>query len=175
MAKLERTEVRVDGLTGEITRRSSTVVSINRLPAEPEYIKLYVEDLGKLHGLAPAHRAVLLYVAAASGYDGIATISARRKASIALTIGGSIKTVSNALTECIKAGLLRRVAHSEYEPNPHLFGKGSWAEIRERRARFVASYVYGPEGRTVLESRRLSADEECRLALENKGQSRLLP
>lgn len=175
MAKLERTEVRVDDLTGEITNRSSTVVNINRLPAEPEYIKLYVEDLGKLHGLAPAHRAVLLYVAAASGYDGIATISARRKASIALTIGGSIKTVSNALTECIKAGLLRRVAHGEYEPNPHLFGKGSWAEIRERRARFVASYVYGPEGRMVLESRRLSPDEEGRLALENKGQNRLLP
>ncbi len=175
MSKLERKEVQVDDLSGEITRQTSTVVSISRLPAEPEYIKLYVEDLGKLHGLAPAHRAVLLYVAAASGYDGIATISARRRASIALTIGGSIKTVSNALTECIKTGLLRRVAYSEYEPNPHLFAKGSWAEIRERRARFIASYVYGPEGRTVFDSRRLSADEESRVALEMNGQSRLVP
>lgn len=161
--KIERTEQTIDGLTGEITKHTSTVVQLNKLPPEPEYIKLYVDDIGKLHGLSPAHREVLLYVAAASGYDGIATISARRKAAIALTIGGSVKTVSNALTECVKAGLLRRVAHGEYEPNPFVFGRGSWAEIRERRERFVASFVYGPEGRQLLEARKLSPEEVERL------------
>ena len=114
---------------------------------------------------------MLLYVAAASGYDGIATISARRKAAIALTINGSIKTVSNALTECVKAGLLRRVAHGEYEPNPYLFGKGSWAEIRERRARFIASFVYGPEGRTPVEARPMTPDEETQYELRT-GRAR---
>lgn len=161
--KLERIEQTTDHLSGEITKHTSTVVQLNKLPPEPEYIKLYVDDIGKLHGLSPTHREVLLYVAAASGYDGIATISARRKAAIALTIGGSIKTVSNALTECVKTGLLRRVAHGEYEPNPFVFGRGSWAEIRERRERFVASFVYGPQGRQVLEARRLSPEEVERL------------
>jgi hypothetical protein len=161
--RLERTEQTTDHLTGEVTKRTSTVVQLNKLPPEPEYIKLYVDDIGKLHGLSPTHREVLLYVAAASGYDGIATISTRRKAAIALTIGGSVKTVSNALTECVKAGLLRRVAHGEYEPNPFIFGRGSWAEIRERRERFVASFVYGPQGRQVLETRRLSPEEAERL------------
>lgn len=161
--KLERSEQTIDHLTGEITKHTSTVVQLNKLPPEPEYIKLYVDDIGKLHGLSPTHREVLLYVAAASGYDGIATISARRKAAIALTIGGSVKTVSNALTECLKAGLLRRVAHGEYEPNPYVFGRGSWAEIRERRQRFVASFVYGPEGRQVLDTRKLSPEEAERL------------
>lgn len=164
--KLERTEQTVDHLTGEITKHTSTVVQLNKLPPEPEYIKLYVDDIGKLHGLSPTHREVLLYVAAASGYDGIATISTRRKAAIALTIGGSIKTVSNALTECLKAGLLRRVAHGEYEPNPYVFGRGSWAEIRERRQRFVASFVYGPQGRQVLDTRKLSPEEAERLDMK---------
>lgn len=171
--RLERVVQTTDELTGEITSRTSNVVELKRLPPEPEYIKLYVEDIGKLHGLSPAHREVLLYVAAASGYDGIATISARRKAAIAMTIKGTVKTVSNALTECVKAKLLRRVGHGEYEPNPFIFGRGSWAEIRERRQQFVASFVYGPEGRTVLESRKLTPDEADRLELERRGQQRL--
>lgn len=173
MAKLVRTQRTVDELTGEIISQSSNVIELKALPKEPDYIKLYVDDLGKLHGIRPVAREVLLYVAAASGYDGVASITARRKASIALTIGTSVAVVSNALTDCIKAGLLRRVGHGEYEPNPSLFARGSWADIRERRERFVASFVYGPEGRQALEARRLSPDEEDRLKLEQRGQSRL--
>lgn len=174
MSRVERTETQVDGLSGEVLSRKTNVITLKALPQEPPYIKLYVDDIGKLYGLKPSTREVLLYVAAAAGYDGIATISARRKASIALTVKTSVAVVSNALTECVKAGLLRRVAHGEYEPTPHLFGKGSWAEIRERREKFVVSYVYGEEGREVLETRRLNPDEAERLKLEKKGQIRLL-
>lgn len=160
MAKMIRTHEVRDDLTGEIKSRQSNVIELQKLPSEPEYIKLYIDDIGRLHGLKPMTREVLLYVAAASGFDGVATITARRKARIALTIGTTAAVVSNALTECVKAGLLRRVAHGEYEPDPHLFGRGSWAEIRERRARFVASYVYGPEGRTAIEARLMTPEEE---------------
>lgn len=159
-------EVR-DTLSGEITSRVSNVIQLNKLPPEPAYIKLYVEDIGLLHGLRPVSREVLLYAAASSGYDGVATISARRKASIALTIGVTVGAVSNALTECVKTGLLRRIGSGEYEPNPLVFGKGAWAEIRERRQRFVASFVYGPEGRTIIESRLLTPDEEKSLPLSD--------
>jgi hypothetical protein len=161
MTKLVRTETQVDESSGEILSRTSNVIELKTLPKEPDYIKLYVEDIGRLHGLKPQTREVLLYVAAASGYDGVATISARRKAAIAHTVGTTVHVVSNALTECCKAGLLRRIAQSEYEPNPHLFARGSWAEIRERRASFVATFVYGPEGRKALDSRPLSAEEEA--------------
>jgi len=161
MPKLVRTETQVDGLTGEIQSRMTNVVELHKLPAEPAYIKLYIDDIGRLHGLKPLAREVLTYVAAAAGYDGIASITARRRASIALTVGTTVAVVNNCLTSCIKAGLLRRVGHGEYEPDPRIFGRGSWAEIRQRQARFVASFVYGPEeGRRVLESRKLTVDEE---------------
>ena len=163
MSKLVHTQEVRNDLTGEVTSRQTNVIELQKLPAEPEYIKLYVDDVGRLHGLKPTTREVLLYVAAASGFDGIASITARRKARIALTIGTTTAVVSNALTECVKAGLLRRVAHAEYEPNPFVFGRGSWAEIRERRERFVASFVYGPQGRRVLETRKLSLEETERL------------
>lgn len=174
MSKLVRTETRVDDTTGEITSRTSNVIELRTLPKEPDYIKLYVEDIGRLHGLKPQAREVLLYVAAASGYDGIATISARRKAQIALTVGTTTNVVSNCLTDLVKSGILRRVAQGEYEPDPHLFGRGSWAEIRERRSAFVASFVYGPNGRQALESRPLSDDEAKRVDLEGRGQMRLV-
>lgn len=164
MTSIQRIHEVRDDLTGEIKERTSNVFEINKLPAEPAYIKLYVDDIGLLHGLRPVSREVLLYTAAASGYDGVASITARRRASIALTIGVTVGAVSNALTECVKVGLLRRVGHGEYEPNPAVFGRGSWAEIRERRSRFVASFVYGPEGRDILESRKLTKAEEESLA-----------
>jgi hypothetical protein len=173
MAKLEQVHEVRDDLTGEITSRVSNVYEINKLPKEPDYIKLYVEDIGLLHGLTPAAREVLLYVAAASGYDGVASLTARRKASIALTIGVTIGVVSNALTACIKANLLKRVGHGEYEPNPFVFARGEWAKIRERREKFVASFVYGPNGRQILEARKLHKDEADRCELEARGQARL--
>jgi hypothetical protein len=172
MAKIVRTETQVDEGSGEILSRTSNVIELKTLPKEPDYIKLYVEDIGRLHGLKPQTREVLLYVAAASGYDGIATISARRKAMIAHTIGTTTNVVSNSLTECVKAGLLRRVAQGEYEPNPNIFARGSWAEIRERRASFVASFVYGPNGRQSLDSRPLTAEEADRLDPDNLNHAK---
>lgn len=174
MTKLVRTQRTVNEMTGEILAQHSNVIELKALPQEPAYIKLYVEDIGKLHGLKPLAREVLLYVAASMGYDGVASLTPRRKASIALTVGTSRAVVDNCLSECVKSGLLRRVDRGEYEPNPELFGRGNWAEIRERRERFVASFVYGPEGRQVLESRRLSDDEILRMRLEKKGQTRLI-
>lgn len=159
--KLERVETQVDGESGEILARTVSTVEVKTLPREPDYIKMYIDDIGRLHGLKPQTREVLLYVAAASGYDGIATISARRKASIAQTIGTTVHVVSNSLTECVRAGVLRRVAQGEYEPDPALFARGSWAEIRERRASFMAAVIYGPSGRQIIEARMLTPEEEA--------------
>lgn len=174
MGKMVRTVRTVDESTGEILHQQTNVIELQKMPKEPDYIKLYVEDIGKLHGVTPMAREVLLYVAASMGYDGVASLTPRRRASIALTVGAkSVQVVNNCLAECVKAGLLRLIERGEYEPNPALFGRGSWAEIRERRARFVASFVYGPEGRQVLEARPLSPDEADRLALEKRGQQRM--
>jgi hypothetical protein len=165
MGKMIHTIRTVDDSTGEILHQQTNVIELQKMPKEPDYIKLYVEDIGKLHGVTPMAREVLLYVAASMGYDGVASLTRRRRASIALTVGAkSVQVVNNCLSECVKAGLLRLIERGEYEPNPALFGRGSWAEIRERRERFVASFVYGPEGRQALEARRLTPDEALHFA-----------
>jgi hypothetical protein len=72
-----------------------------------------------------------------------------RKARIAMTAGCSLKSVNNAITEYVKAGILIRAGRAEYELNPHLFAKGEWRSIRERRSSFTAKINYSSSGRTI--------------------------
>jgi hypothetical protein len=141
---------------------------------DQEYIKLYIQDLGRLKGLQPSHREILVYVAACVGYDGIITLTARRRGSIALTVGCNQRTVDNAVSEYVKTGIVRRVGRGEYELNPFLFAKGDWNSIRQRREGFVSSVAYDPKlGRVPVEIRPLSSDEKERLQMENQGQKQI--
>lgn len=169
--RLVRTETQVDRTTGEIVRDASTVVDLRPLPKEPPYIKLYIEDLARLMGLANSE--ILLYIAASIGYDGIVSLSTTRRARIALTCGVTEKTVRNAITHYLQAGVLRRVGRAEYELDPNIFGKGEWADIRERRERFRVELDYDPTGRREIRTRKLSPDEAARADVERLGQQRL--
>jgi len=92
----------VDELTGEVLQERSNVFSIEKLPAEPEYIKLYVTEIGRLHGLKSGHRDILLYVASMVAYDGSVVLNVRRKAQIAATLKIATKSIDNALSEFVK-------------------------------------------------------------------------
>lgn len=144
--KLVSTHRQTDALTGEVISETSTIHSVHKLPKEPEYIKLYVDHVAMLHGLKSGHRTILLYVAAMVGYDGFVVLNARRKEQIALSAGASIKSVENALSEFVKASLLRRVGMGDFELNPFIFGKGEWKAIRERQESFVTRIRFGPGG-----------------------------
>jgi len=175
MAKIERIHtVITDRKTGEVVESRSNVYELRRLPDEPAFIKMYVNDLGALLGLQATHREILLFVAAGMNYYGVVSLSATTKARIALTVGCNEKTVRNAITEYVKAGILRRIGRAEYELDPHLFAKGEWAEIRGRRERFRLEVSYSEHGRT-LRTRRVSADEARRTEVEQQlGQQRLV-
>lgn len=137
----------IDKGTGEVLSQQSKIVSIRPMESEPDYIKFYVGDLGHLNSLTPAATEILLYIAATVDYDGFVSLTAHRKARIALTCGVSTKTIKNAIIEYIKAGILLRVGRAEYELNPSLFAKGKWRMIRERRKEFTARITYGRKGR----------------------------
>lgn len=117
---------------------------------EPDYIKLYIDDIGRMMGLQDGHRSILLYVAASVAYDGILSLTSYRKTRIAALLGCSVRSIDNAISEFVKQKILIRVARGEYELDPHLFAKGRWMEIRERRMKFMAKIIYGgAEGRII--------------------------
>jgi hypothetical protein len=124
--------------------------TVRPLPKEPEYIKLYVEDIARLFHLQSGHQEILLYVAASVDYEGIVSLTAGRKERIAVTCACSVKSVNNAIGEYVKAGILKRIARGDYELDPKLFAKGEWRNIRDRRLKFRTVYEYSPKGgRTV--------------------------
>lgn len=157
---------------GEI-ERSATITTITKLPKEPDYIKLYIDDIGHLMGIQEGHRSILLYIAASVGYDGFVTLTLARKARIAATVGMAVKSVDNAISALVKADILRREGRCEYELNPSLFAKGDWAHIRERREAFNLSIAYTKAGRKVVGIHRLPPDVAERERLEALGQQRL--
>ena len=158
---------------GEV-QRSATVTTITKLPKEPDYIKLYIDDIGHLLGLQEGHRSILLYIAASVGYDGFVTLTLARKTRIAATVGMAVKTVDNAITAMVKSGLLRREGRCEYELNPSYFARGEWAHIRERREAFDLSISYSKSGgRRIVGVVKTPVDLEDRQKLEEQGQQRL--
>jgi len=149
MSRLERIETNTDALTGEILSQTKKVIELTKLEAEPDYVKMYVADLSNLVGLKEGHGRILPFIAASVGYDGFISLAGGRKARIAMTAGCSLKSVNNAITEYVKAGILIRAGRAEYELNPHLFAKGEWRNIRERRLGFTAKINYSSAGRTI--------------------------
>ena len=149
MQYIEKVERVVDQATGEILSHQSKVINVRPMEAEPDYVKMYVGDLGRLKSLSPAATEILLYIAATVDYDGFVSLTAHKKARIAMTCGVSTKTIKNAIIEYIKAGILTRVGRAEYELDPSLFAKGKWRFIRERRREFVAKLTYSAKGRTI--------------------------
>lgn len=171
MSKVEKITERIDEY-GEITK-TAEIINIKPLPAEPPYVKMYIDDIGRMSGLQTSHVEILTYVAAIVDYEGIVTLNARRKACIAATVKGSVKTVENAITEYIKAGLLVRIGRAEYELNPNLFARGEWRTIRERREAFTVKVTYSKERGREMKMQRMSQDEQARAELESLGQQRL--
>lgn len=161
VVRIVRDTVRnADGtVISDITKEN--VVSIRKMEDEPAYIKLYIDDLGKVLGLQDSHRKILMLVAASVDYEGIVSMAIGRKARIAATLECSVKTVDNAVIEFTKQGILKRIGRGEYELNPNLFAKGAWREIRERRQSFVMTVNYTHNGREV-KTRLMTKAEEAK-------------
>jgi len=172
MSKFEKVTERIDE-NGEI-QRTAEIINIKPMPPEPAYVKLYIDDIGRMSGLQSSHVEILTYVAAIVDYDGIVTLNARRKGCIAATVNCSTKTIDNAITEYVKHGIVRRIGRAEYELNPSLFAKGEWRNIRERREAFSLHVTYSAtEGRRVVGVVKTPADVATRDNLEAQGQQRL--
>ena len=121
----------IDHQTGEITQ--STVVRRYR-GDEPNYVKLYLQDIAYLHGLPASAKDIMgeLLQYVSYGTQEI-VLNKAIKDRIAANINTSVKTVDNRLQELVKVGIIDRVAVGTYTLNPYLFGKGDWKTISELR------------------------------------------
>ncbi len=152
MKAIEKRERVIDTLTGELLSDKTNIIDINQLPAEPEYIKLYIGDLGRLCDLTDGQRSILLYIAACTDYQGIAMLPTGQKIRIAKSVNCSIGAVNNAVNFFCKRNILRKEGIGLYELNPDYFARGKWREIRERRKDFQTKITYRRDGTRMIET-----------------------
>ena len=139
----EEEHTEYDGETGEVKKHSRVLTLA--VPAEPDYIKLYLQDVAYLNnvtGCSDTLREVLKLMT----YEGQIIINKAIKKRIAEYLKVTLGHVENQITSLVKADVLLRVDRGLYEANPHIFGKGHWKDIYLRRKRIEVKVTYDENG-----------------------------
>ena len=101
----------LDYSTGEVL--STEDVSVVRIPREPPYVKMYIEDLSRIVGLSSGAQSVLFELASKIDYEGIVTITKGTRNRIAERTGLKEPTVRNRISDLVAAGIMRKSGYCE--------------------------------------------------------------
>lgn len=144
----ESRETVVNFETGEVTEEKT--ITESKLPPEPPYVKMYVDDLGSLLGLERGEKRVLLALACSLDFEGFASVTSAKRKRLADRCELTVKSFNNSVSALAKKGLIKVVGAGEYELNPKLFARGDWKQIYNRRQAFRLELTYSAEqGRTI--------------------------
>lgn len=130
--------------TGEITAIED--VTVLRIPKEPPYVKMYIDDISKIVGLSAGAQNVLYELVTKIDYDGIVTVTKGTRDRIAAKTGLKETTVRNRISDLSASGIIKKAGYCEYEMNPNLFAKGDWQDIYKRRCGFKLEINYSKDG-----------------------------
>lgn len=157
----EFTTRHINDITGEMTHSSTMVSYESKLPNEPAYIKLYIEDIGRLCDLTRGEIRVLVKLVARIGYDGKVLLPLGVKRTISEELECSLSAVSNALTALTNSGIIARIDGGVYGLNPNYFARGKWRDIYEQRKSLRTTITYtddGGEGKREVVTEQIGAD-----------------
>ncbi len=121
----------VETVHGEIV--SSVRQQIGAFEKEPPYVKLYLEDIGRLNNLSGSEQKVLNELVLSMGYNNVVPSYKPVKEMIAAKIGMQYNTLDKAIKELNRKGILIRKARGLYIMDPNLFGRGQWKDVQKIR------------------------------------------
>lgn len=143
----------LDEKTGEfVTKRANRTLNWGD---EPQYIKLYLQDILYLSDLPKHHEKILFELLKRATYAGEKygmeiTLNASIKKRIADTLEiKNIRTINNVLTDLVKGQILIRADVGVYTLNPYLFGRGDWQDISRLRLKIDYDAIKGRTFSTV--------------------------
>lgn len=142
---------------GEVVREERERVM--RMPQEPEYIKLYLQDLAHILEVPQGPQGLLMALVRKMDWEGMITLSPGSRDRIAAALQIKVHTLANYLSVLCDKEILRRVGRGEYEMNPHLMAKGDWSEILKRRATFKMTVTYKADGSKTVSGEVLAQQE----------------
>lgn len=125
----------VDNDSGEV--KSTKSFTTQKVDAEPEYIKLYLDDMSRWANLSKGESSILGALLRYMNYDNIIPLNACIKKTIATALETTTRTIDVQLSKLCKSGIFTRVGTGTYMANPYIFGRGKWTEIKEIRATVI--------------------------------------
>lgn len=115
--------------TGEVI----DVHKVSILPKEPNFVKLYLDDILLLNDVPKWISSILHELLKYMNYQNEIVLNAYVKKQIAAQLNVIPRTVDNALLAFTKKEILFRKGPGVYVANPYLFGKGDWSNIQKIR------------------------------------------
>lgn len=152
--RFSETNTNINSKTGEVL--STDTKRVVQLPQEPSFVKLYLEDISRLHKLPATCSKIMMELVKRIDYDGTIALNGARKRQLMKVLGlkenkgKPTQQIDNALRKMKEEGIIRSVDTGIYEFNPHYFAKGDWAEIRKRRENFELSITYTEDGERIV-------------------------
>ena len=142
-------ETHIDNETGKATQTKKT--QTYKVPQEPPYIKMYIEDIQRFYDLPVSSSPMIYELLRKLDYDGLISLNSTNKKIMCQKLGWTIGSLDNYLTKLKKCELFRSVGKGVLQPDPRIFGRGSWANIFERREAWI-KVSHTKEGREIQTS-----------------------
>lgn len=121
---------------------SETRSQVLQLPQEPEFVKLYVNDLASVLELDKGSGNVLYALLRLLTFEGYICINKFAKDRISKQLNLKDQSIRLYISNLCKKGILKRVGRAVYEINPDYFAKGDWKNIYRMRKRFKMEITY---------------------------------
>ena len=100
---------------------------------EPNYYKVYIQDLANLQGLNPTETQVLQVLSANMAFDNLIVLIKPIKERLVKMIGKEYETIKKAIEGLTARKILIRADRSVYRVNPRYVAKGKWEDIKALR------------------------------------------
>lgn len=146
MKKINKNTIKVREIvnveTGEVFGTTAERISYS---AEPDYIKMYLDDLGRLNGLTGTENTCLRILLRKMNWDNEIYIHKKMREDISKELNITRSSFYRYIDTYINGGILMKVSTNLYLFNPNLFAKGSWNDISKLRM----TIEYSKEGRII--------------------------
>lgn len=142
-----------DHQTGEklYSEETNTV----NIPSEPNFVKLYLDDILYLNDLPKGLNSILYALLKRMSYGNQIVVNVGVKRQLAKELELAESTINNAITKLFQGHIIDRIETGIYVVNPLLFGKGEWKDIAQLRM----NVTYDINGRNFNTEVKKSKDE----------------
>lgn len=121
----------IDSQTGEIIEQER--VESMAVGKEPNYYKVYINDLANLQGLNPTEKVVLETLSANMTFDNLIVLIKPIKEKLCQITGKEFETIKKAIQGLTKKKVLLKEERACYRVNPKYVAKGKWEDIKALR------------------------------------------